>query len=132
MGSGSSRRVCRNPTVSSVFWMSGSLSFSPVTRRWRLSSMNWYFLCLGFPMSDTNPPFPRLSVQLFLILYRSGEEAAERNVLLQRKKVREEARRVKAQRKNPRYHLLETPKRNNHHSPARDIVFDFINEGGLR
>ena len=36
--------VFRNRTVSRVFWISGILSFSPDTLRWRLSSMNWYFL----------------------------------------------------------------------------------------
>lgn len=37
-------RVLRNLTVSSVFWISGILSFSPTARRCWFCSMNWYFL----------------------------------------------------------------------------------------
>ena len=35
----------KNWTVSSVFLISGILSFRPVIRRCKLTSMNWYFLC---------------------------------------------------------------------------------------
>lgn len=44
MGSASVPLVLRKRTVSSVFWMSGILSFSPAARRCVFACMNWYFL----------------------------------------------------------------------------------------
>ena len=43
-GSKLTARVFRKRTVSSVFWMSGILSFSPALRRCVFTSMNWYLL----------------------------------------------------------------------------------------
>ena len=54
-------RVCKKRTVSSVFWMSGILSFRPAARRCVLTSMNWYLLCAT---SATVRTFTRLSLHL--------------------------------------------------------------------
>jgi hypothetical protein len=64
--------VFKNRTVSSVFRISGSLSFNPTTRRCRFCSINWYFLHPPQPNNVSAEYRPSLCVLQF---WREGAHA---------------------------------------------------------